>query len=410
MKQPPKFAPGELSQAQPPKPPATAQRPADFVATTAPSSFAAAVGDEAAVASPTRAALIESGQTRHRVAAASLWSQPPPDDALEGGDGEADPQRENRRPSLRENDAAGAVGTGLARERRSEFEAAAASAAARKLLGARPHRGNDAAATVGSGAAKGRLFKFEEAAAAMRAAKKLSDSSVSRRKPFKHSISRPGAAPVTGINAGSRGESGMARGAASNDNFRGAAGNVAKSTATVSLFASASAEAPGMAKAKVVSDNLRGTGLKSAYLGATQLTSGSLNAPGMAKDKLVPPDIAGAAATAALHAQALKAGKAYAVHQGGTLLTNGSIHAPGMNHQKKAGQAGAGGVGGASGGPAVGGSEGEPPSGNSLGMRSVDTGISLFAMGACFVVLSLPPLPPTAPHCPRTRNGNAKGC
>ena len=120
--------------------------------------------------------------------------------------------------------------------------------------------------------------------------------------------------------------------------------------------------APGMAKGAGGSDNVRGAAAgKSTHHGATFVTAGSLNAPGMEKAKHVSRETVGA--------------QLRSVDRGGvaTKMSMGSSSAPGMAHQSKAGREAA----------AL--ADGATPDGATLAgvhTKSVDTGLSLFAMGS----------------------------
>jgi hypothetical protein len=191
---------------------------------------------------------------------------------------------------------------------------------------------------------------------------------VRSRRKFKHALS--GHNVVTGLSMGSQGMPGMGRVPVFEVAAATFAAGLAKAGhAEVSLFAGASWAAPGMAKAAADgaggsafgSDNVRGAhaGGKSLHQGATFVTAGSLNAPGMAKQPA-------GVRPASLETLGAAAGSAYAAAVDatgfyGTLLTNGSANAPGMAHHK---------AGGGSGAAAA------------HLSKSVDTGLSLFAMGS----------------------------
>jgi hypothetical protein len=200
---------------------------------------------------------------------------------------------------------------------------------------------------------------------------------VRTRRKFKHSLS--GHNVVMGLSMGSQGMPGM-------DNKVHNQFHVAVQAARfvskvgqseVSLFCDSSRTAPGMAKEVSRSDNLVGANTgKALHQGATFVTAGSLNAPGMLKGNGARP--------ASIETLGASAGSSYVLAVDstgycGTLLTNGSSKAPGMSHHKLAGRANPGdnnnGSGSSSGVGEYGTAVAHLP-------KSVDTGLSLFAMGS----------------------------
>lgn len=213
----------------------------------------------------------------------------------------------------------------------------------------------------------------------MRAARAFAAAAgeVRTRRRFKHSLS--GHNVVTGLSMGSQGMPGMDN---KTHNAFHAAAQAARfvskaGQSEVSLFCDSSRSAPGMAKEVSRSDNLVGAGTgKALHQGATFVTAGSLNAPGMAKGNGARP--------ASMETLGASAGSAYAPAKDltgycGTLLTNGSSKAPGMSHHKLACRVN---PGDNNNGGGSGSGVGEYGSAVAHLPKSVDTGLSLFAMGS----------------------------